>query len=76
MPNGKPGDHPRTDIFVHGLHPFPADIEAMIRELHSINPSLLEQIDTQMLLWESGKEYEVARKELQELIERSKFTST
>jgi len=38
MANGKPGDHPITDMLVHGMHPFPADIEQMVRKLLSLNP--------------------------------------
>ena len=38
MPNGKPGDHPLTDMIVHGLHPFPPDIEDMLREILSLSP--------------------------------------
>jgi hypothetical protein len=30
MPNGKPGDNPLTDLVVHGRHPFPEEIEAML----------------------------------------------
>jgi len=33
MPNGKPGDHPLTDFVVHGMHPFPPDIEEMLRRI-------------------------------------------
>lgn len=33
MPNGARGDHPITDMLLHGTHPFPSDIEAMRREI-------------------------------------------
>jgi hypothetical protein len=33
MPNGKPNDHPLTDLFAHGMHPFPEDMEGLILEL-------------------------------------------
>ena len=33
MPNGKRGDSRLNDMLVHGLHPFPPDIEAMLREV-------------------------------------------
>ena len=48
MPNGKPGDHPVTDLLVHGWHPFPEDIEALIREIHA-----LETLDARKELWAS-----------------------
>jgi hypothetical protein len=38
MPNGKPGDSPLSDMLVHGLHPFPPDMEAMLREILSLQP--------------------------------------
>lgn len=33
MPNGKPGDHPLTDIVVHGIVIFGDGIDALIGEL-------------------------------------------
>jgi hypothetical protein len=33
MPNGKPGDHPITDILVHRLHPFGGGIEEEIENI-------------------------------------------
>ncbi len=33
MPNGRPGDHPLTDMLMHNLHPFPPEMEAMLREI-------------------------------------------
>ena len=38
MANGKRGDSPLSDMLNHGLHPFPADIEAMLREVLAIQP--------------------------------------
>jgi hypothetical protein len=33
MPNGKRGDNPFSDMTVHGAHPFPADIEELLRRI-------------------------------------------
>ncbi len=33
MPNGKPGDHPYTDIVTHGLEVFTEEVDALVREL-------------------------------------------
>ncbi len=33
MPNGKPGDHPVTDILVHRLRVFSPEIDALILEI-------------------------------------------
>jgi hypothetical protein len=35
MPNGRSGDNPLTDMLVHGRHPFPRDMERMLRQLHA-----------------------------------------
>ena len=39
MPNGTPGDHPLTDLQVHGLHPFPAEAEPILLEVLELAPS-------------------------------------
>jgi hypothetical protein len=36
MPNGKPGDHPFTDLLFHGKHPFPPDLEATLLEIDAL----------------------------------------
>jgi hypothetical protein len=51
MPNGKPGDHPITDMLVHGEHPFPTEIEIMIRKVHEIDPTLLKHADRYVDDW-------------------------
>ena len=33
MPNGSPGDHPYTDIVVHGMDVYSAHASALIREI-------------------------------------------
>ena len=38
LPNGRPGDHPLTDLLVHGMHPFPEDMEKMLREILALDP--------------------------------------
>ena len=38
MANGKRGDSPLSDMLIHGLHPFPADLEALLREVLSLQP--------------------------------------
>jgi hypothetical protein len=34
MPNGKPGDHPLTDIVVHGMTVFGDPVDGLIRDAH------------------------------------------
>lgn len=33
MPNGKPGDHPYTDIVVHGAAKFGEPLDGLVREM-------------------------------------------
>jgi hypothetical protein len=33
MPNGKPGDHPLTDILIHKIEVFAPHVDALIREI-------------------------------------------
>ena len=71
MPNGKPGDHPLTDLFHHGKHPFPADVEEMVRRLASIDPMLLSQIEPDVFRGERGEALEEGRAKLQELLAKA-----
>lgn len=68
MPNGKPGDHPVTDMFVYGAHPFPADIEERLRRLHQINPLLINDLGWKPNEWEQGRELAEARALLDEML--------
>jgi hypothetical protein len=38
MPNGKPGDHPLTDIVVYNIKVFGVEIDTKVRQIHSIAP--------------------------------------
>jgi hypothetical protein len=33
MPNGKPGDHPLTDVIIHGLPVYSPKADALVREI-------------------------------------------
>lgn len=33
MPNGKPGDHPFTDILIHGRSEYGDPVDAMVKEM-------------------------------------------
>jgi hypothetical protein len=72
MPNGKPRDHPLNDMFSHGAHPFPEDIEEMIRRLARIDPILLEQIDGDVFRWAAGRELDEGRAKLEELLAKAR----
>jgi hypothetical protein len=59
-------------MFSHGAHPFPPDMEEMIRRLARIDPMLLDQIDSDVFEWEAGRQLDAGRAKLQELIARAK----
>ena len=75
MPNGKPGDSPLTDLIVHGAHPFPADIEDLLRRIEALGraagrwplgenwPFGVREAD-----WERGVDLDGARRDLQHLL--------
>ena len=69
MPNGKHGDNPLTDMFVHGRHPFPPDIEDLLRELRSLGHLHLDALSWAPFDWEAGRFHEEARRLLRGLIE-------
>ena len=69
MPNGKIGDHPITDLLLHGKHPFPSDMEEMIRRLHAINPNILHSLGLEPFDWERGKNLKQGRERLKELLD-------
>ena len=52
MPNGKVGDHPFTDVVVHGLDVYSPSADALIREIDQLGGR--EQI-ADMLLLEYGE---------------------
>ena len=56
MLNGRPGDHPLTDLLKHGYHPFPAEVEELILELHQLNPTALANTDDMLTDWLQGTE--------------------
>jgi hypothetical protein len=75
VPNGKHGDNPLSDMTVHGAHPFPSDIESMLREIDSLGradgrwalgenwPYSPHEFD-----WESGRNLDEARRLLSHLL--------
>lgn len=68
MANGRPGDNPLSDLMLHGQHPFPADIEAMLRRLYALDPKLLRQFDGVVFDWERGQGLAEGRQALRALL--------
>ena len=69
MPNGKPHDNPITDLLIHGMHPFPPEIEVLIRELHKLDSHVLDQLNWAPFDWEKGKNLKEATVLLRGLID-------
>jgi hypothetical protein len=70
--NGKPGDQPLTDLLSHGTHPFPEDIEEMVRRFAIVDPMLLREIDQYVFQWEVGYQLDEGRAKLKELLAKAK----
>lgn len=80
--NGKPGDHPVTDMLLHGMHPFPQDIEELLREILTLTPDFPDDLRfcryySEQLLWErrigdlaAGRNMEEGREALKKLLEQ------
>ncbi len=75
MANGKPGDNPITDMLIHGKHPFPPDIEAMLREIHAIDVEALWSLEWAPFDWEKGEKLDEARERLRAILARLRGVS-
>lgn len=52
MPNGKPGDHPYTDIVIHNWEVFGEEIDGLVCELHRMPGFVLFRDEVAALLAE------------------------
>ena len=52
MPNGKPGDHPYTDIIVHGRRVYSKAIDRLVREVAELSDERGQRELGDMLLFE------------------------
>ena len=71
MPNGRIHDNPLTDLFVHGRHPFPPDVEEMLVELRRLEPQSL-QFGGKEFAWEAGRDLDEGRAMLRALLDRAR----
>jgi|GEM_PF-2617722 len=53
MPNGKHGDHPLSDLMIHGHNTFPDDIRQLIVELYQLDKerALYSELWTKSWYW-------------------------
>ena len=68
MPNGKPHDHPISDMLIHGMHPFPTDIEALLLDLYGPKGHAWDELGLAPFDWEEGTHLDAARELLRSLI--------
>jgi hypothetical protein len=70
MPNGKIGDHPITDLLVHGLHPFPQEIEDLILEIRRRDPdATFHEFGVKPMDWQRGEGLDEARRILRQKLD-------
>ena len=83
MGMGGPGDHPLTDMLVWNLHPFPPDIEAMLREVLEVDSGFpdgkrkyIEQVEwsRRFFDWEQGENLDEGREALALILSEIKNT--
>jgi len=67
MSSSDPNDHPIRAMLFQGKHPFPKDIEDMLRRLQLKPGAITTEIAMDAFDWERGERLEVGRKKLQAL---------
>ena len=67
MPNGKPGDHPRTDLLIHNIEVYGNKIDDVLRSLLKLMPAY-EFDEWFNPYWQASKEelLQAASKKLEE----------
>ena len=61
MPNGKPGDHPLTDITLHRLTVFGPEIDELVRDIHRHPRARLVLNEVSDLLWRHDPRWQNAK---------------
>lgn len=57
-------DHPIRAMLLQGKHPFPADIEDMLRRLQTKPGAITTELAMDAFDWERGERLEIGRKKL------------
>lgn len=72
MANGKHGDNPLTDMLIHGEHPFPDDLEQLMRRAESLYKYALGQhwpFGPREFDWAAGRHLDTARRDMRREVE-------
>lgn len=70
MPNGKPGDHPLTDIVVHRTPMFGDEVDEKVRKLDAIaSNELRDVLATLIYFWPWGKRQPVDPQNLSTILD-------
>ena len=67
MATERPREHPIRELLLHEEHPFPNDMEEMIRRLHLKAGAITAEIAMDAYDWERGEQLERGRKKLRAL---------
>ena len=71
MPNGKPGDHPLTDLVVHGRALFGAPYDDLIREIEAAAHGEMRQfLGSLIMFWPKDADWTLLQPQGFELILR------
>ena len=63
MPNGKPGDHPYTDILIHGSSEYGEDVDAVVKALAKMPGFKSVSDEVANILWEYSPRFRPKKKE-------------
>lgn len=66
---GAVSNNPISDFLEHGKHPFPADIEDLIRKIDSIQPSALDGVKADAVAWARGENLEAGKAKLRKILD-------
>jgi hypothetical protein len=75
VPNGRPHDNPLSDLVLHGMKSFPADVEALLWKIHAVGEKLGRYplgenwpFSPREWEWAKGKDLQAALRDLTELL--------
>lgn len=67
MSSSASNEHPIRAMLLQGTHPFPKDIEDMLRRLQTKPGAITTEIAMDAFDWERGERLDLGRKKLQSL---------